>query len=99
MTRATVKAMLIMLGLSDAAATEISAEQGQNLSHVQDYAELGEDEIKMLFSSLKHPGGLTSTGNRYYGQCQHDKPEQDATRKTNSSPSPLPYSCHMEHGQ
>ena len=34
---------------------------------MEDFAELGEDEIKMLFSTLKHPGGLTTAGTRNYG--------------------------------
>lgn len=62
---AAAKAMLIRLGMDDPAATEITGAQG--LSQVEDFAELGEDEIKMLFSTLKHPGGLTAAGARNYG--------------------------------
>ena len=64
---AAAKQMLLRLGLSDEAATEITSATGQNLSDVADFAELGTSEIKMLFSSLKQPGGLTAAGNRNYG--------------------------------
>ena len=65
--RSAAKQMLLRLGLSDEAATEITSATGQNLSEVADFAELGTSEIKMLFSSLKQPGGLTAAGNRNYG--------------------------------
>ena len=64
---AAAKAMLIRLGLSNDAAEEITSATGQNLSEVADFADLGEDEIKRLFSSLKQPGGLTVGGTRNYG--------------------------------
>jgi len=40
---------------------------GQNLSEIVDFADLGASEIKMLFSLLKLPGGVTTTGARNYG--------------------------------
>ena len=64
---AAAKAMLIRLGLSNEAAEEITSATGQNLSEVADFADLDEDGIKMLFSSLKQPGGLTVGGTRNYG--------------------------------
>jgi hypothetical protein len=66
---AAAKAMLIRLGLSTDAAEEITSATGQNLSEIADFADLGADEIKikMLFSSLKQPGGLTVGGARNYG--------------------------------
>jgi hypothetical protein len=64
---AAAKAMLKRLGLSEDAAEEITSATGQNLSEIADFADLGADEIKMLFSSLKQPGGLTTGGARNYG--------------------------------
>ncbi len=59
------KQMLIRLGLSDEAATEITSDTGQNLSTIEDLAELGAAEIKMLFSSLKQPGARRTHYGRY----------------------------------
>ena len=64
---AAAKQMLIRLGLSDEAATEITSPTGQNLSAIEDLAELGGSEIKTLFSSLMRPGGLMTGGGRNYG--------------------------------
>ena len=66
-TTAAAKAMLMRLGLSTEAAEEISRADGQNLSDIADFADLGASEIKTLFSSLKQPGGLTTGGARNYG--------------------------------
>lgn len=64
---AAAKVMLIRLGLSDDAATEITRATGQNILQVEDFADLREEEIKLLFLSLKHPGGVDANGNRNYG--------------------------------
>ena len=64
---AAAKAMLMRIGLTDEAATEITSETGQNISTIDGFADLGAPEIKMLFASLKQPGGTTDTGGRNFG--------------------------------
>ena len=66
-TVAAAKAMLKRMGLSDPVCDEITSALGQNLSQVEDFADLSESDIKMLFSSLKNPGGLNAAGTRNYG--------------------------------
>ena len=66
-TRTAAKNMLVRLGLSEDAANEITGVDGQNLSEIEDFAELNESKTRILFALLKNPGGVTAAGARNYG--------------------------------
>jgi hypothetical protein len=59
--------MLQRMGLSLEAATEVCNVNGQNLSAVDDFLQLGDKDIETLCRVIRRPGGVNLAGNQNQG--------------------------------
>jgi hypothetical protein len=62
-----VRNMLQRMGLSVEAATEVCNVNGQNLSAVDDFLQLGDKDIETLCRVIRRPGGVNLAGNQNQG--------------------------------
>ena len=59
--------MLQRMGLSLEAATKVCNVNGQNLSTVDDFLQLGDKDIETLCRVIHRPGGVNLAGNQNQG--------------------------------
>ena len=62
-----VRNMLQRMGLSLEAATKVCNVNGQNLSAVDDFLQLGDKDIETLCRVIRRPGGVNLAGNQNQG--------------------------------
>ena len=62
-----VRNMLQRMSLSLKAATEVCNVNGQNLSDVDDFLQLGDKDIETLCRVIRRPGGVNLAGNQNQG--------------------------------
>ena len=55
--------MLVWMKLSNQAATEVTSAQGQDISSLDDFAEMDKDGVELVFRQLARPGGVDAAGN------------------------------------
>ena len=62
-----VRNMLQRMGLSVEAATKVFNVNGQNLSTVDNFLQLGDKDIETLCRIIRRPGGVNLAGNQNQG--------------------------------
>jgi hypothetical protein len=77
--------MLQRLGLSDEAATKVCNVNGQNLSAVDNFLQLGDKDIETICRVIRRPGGVNLAGNQNQGMQVSAMAEQRRTSSEWSS--------------
>ena len=77
--------MLQRLGLSDEAATKVCNVNGQNLSAVDNFLQLGDKDIETICRVIRRPGGVNLAGNQKQGMQVSAMAEQRRTSSEWSS--------------
>jgi hypothetical protein len=59
--------MLQRMGIGLKAATEVTNVDGQNLSVLEDFLQLGDKDVETLCPVIRRPGGVNTAGNQNQG--------------------------------